>query len=41
MLIKNNYVHADCHGGNIFAKIYEKPLTFITGIKDYLKYKFQ
>jgi predicted unusual protein kinase regulating ubiquinone biosynthesis (AarF/ABC1/UbiB family) len=24
MLMKNNFVHADCHGGNILVEIQEK-----------------
>ena len=37
MLIKNNFVHADCHGGNIIISMSEKPYNFFTEVWDFLK----
>jgi predicted unusual protein kinase regulating ubiquinone biosynthesis (AarF/ABC1/UbiB family) len=37
MLMKNNFIHADCHGGNIMVTIKEKSQGFFVDIKD----KFQ
>jgi aarF domain-containing kinase len=30
MIMKNNFIHADCHGGNIFISTEEKPYNFFT-----------
>lgn len=40
MLMKNNFIHADCHGGNILVSIQEKSLTFFGEIWEYMKLKF-
>ncbi len=37
MLMKNNFVHADCHGGNIFISTVERPYNFFTEVWDFLK----
>ena len=37
MLMKNNFVHADCHGGNIIISTSEKPYNFFTEVWDFLK----
>lgn len=37
MLMKNNFIHADCHGGNIFVQIKDKSYNFVTEIRDCLK----
>lgn len=34
MLMKNNFIHADCHGGNIIVNIKEKSFTFADRIID-------
>lgn len=40
MLMKNNFIHADCHGGNILVKVSEKSQSVLSDIADYLKEKF-
>ena len=35
--MKNNFIHADCHGGNILVDIQEKSVTFFSEVWDYLK----
>lgn len=30
MLMKNNFIHADCHGGNIMVELYEESFNFFT-----------
>jgi predicted unusual protein kinase regulating ubiquinone biosynthesis (AarF/ABC1/UbiB family) len=37
MLMKNNFIHADCHGGNIFIEITDQYYNFLTEIRDSLK----
>jgi predicted unusual protein kinase regulating ubiquinone biosynthesis (AarF/ABC1/UbiB family) len=37
MLMKNNFVHADCHGGNILISSEERDYNFFTEVWDYLK----
>lgn len=37
MLMKNNFIHADCHGGNILVQMQEKSLTFFGELWDYIK----
>ena len=37
MLMKNNFVHADCHGGNFFVSYEERPYNFFTEVWDFLK----
>jgi predicted unusual protein kinase regulating ubiquinone biosynthesis (AarF/ABC1/UbiB family) len=37
MLMKNNFIHADCHGGNIFIEIREQSYNFMTEIRDSMK----
>lgn len=37
MLMKNNFIHADCHGGNIFIEIREQSFNFLTEIRDSIK----
>ena len=39
MLMKNNFIHADCHGGNILVKLSEKSQSVLSGITDYMKEK--
>lgn len=40
MLMKNNFIHADCHGGNIFIEITEQSYNFLTEIRDTIKEVF-
>ena len=35
--MKNNFVHGDCHGGNIIIDIQEQSYNIFTEIKAYLK----
>ena len=35
MLIQHNFVHADCHGGNILVSIKDLPLTPATYLRNY------
>jgi predicted unusual protein kinase regulating ubiquinone biosynthesis (AarF/ABC1/UbiB family) len=35
--MKNNFIHADCHGGNILIEIREKSYSWFTEIKDFFK----
>lgn len=37
MLMKNNFIHADCHGGNIIVSIQERKYNFFTEVRDFLK----
>lgn len=37
MLMKNNFIHADCHGGNIMVTIKERSNSAIDNIKDLFK----
>lgn len=37
MLMKNNFIHADCHGGNILVDIQEKSVSFFSEVWDYVK----
>ena len=37
MLIKHNFIHADCHGGNIFVEITKKKNSFLS----YMTYYYQ
>ena len=39
MLMKNNFIHADCHGGNILVKISERSSSFFSEMYEYLKKK--
>lgn len=32
MLMKNNFIHADCHGGNIMVELYEESYNFFSEI---------
>lgn len=41
MLMKNNFIHADCHGGNIMVEIHERGYNFFTEIRDFIKEKWQ
>jgi len=34
MLMKNNFIHADCHGGNILVRIKERSGSFFETVKD-------
>lgn len=36
MLMKNNFIHADCHGGNIMVRITERSNSAIDKVKDLL-----
>ena len=40
MLMKNNFIHADCHGGNIFIDVKEQSYNFFTEIYGFLKETF-
>lgn len=40
MLMKNNFIHADCHGGNILVEVSKQSATFFSEIKAYLKQKY-
>lgn len=40
MLMINNFIHADCHGGNILVEIRDRTPTFFGEIWDYLKDRF-
>jgi len=37
MLMKNNFIHADCHGGNIFVELKQQSYNFFTEIRDIIK----
>ena len=37
MLMKNNFIHADCHGGNILIEMREKSYSWFAEIKDFFK----
>ena len=37
MLMKNNFVHADCHGGNIFIQTKQQSYNFFTQIWDFCR----
>ena len=37
MLMKNNFIHADCHGGNILIELTEPKYSFFGEIKEYAK----
>ena len=37
MLMKNNFIHADCHGGNIMVTIKERSNGILFNIKDMAK----
>lgn len=37
MLMKNNFIHADCHGGNIFIEIKDQSYNFFTEVRDFFK----
>ena len=39
MLMVNNFIHADCHGGNILVDIRERTPTFFGEIWDYISEK--
>lgn len=41
MLMKNNFIHADCHGGNIIVDIQERSYNFFTEIRDFVKEKLK
>jgi predicted unusual protein kinase regulating ubiquinone biosynthesis (AarF/ABC1/UbiB family) len=36
MLFKHNFVHTDCHAGNILVKIKDNPNEFMTKVNDFL-----
>ena len=36
MLFKNNFVHTDCHAGNILVKIHESPNELATKFNHFL-----
>lgn len=40
MLMKNNYIHADCHGGNILVKIEQKSDDISSQIKEFFRYNY-
>jgi len=40
MLMKNNFIHADCHGGNIFVDIQEQYYNWFTEVVSYVKEVF-
>jgi predicted unusual protein kinase regulating ubiquinone biosynthesis (AarF/ABC1/UbiB family) len=35
MLMKNNFIHADCHGGNLFIEIKQQSYNFFTEVWDF------
>ncbi len=37
MLMKNNFIHADCHGGNIIIELRKEKPSFFGEIKDYAR----
>ena len=39
MLMKNNFIHADCHGGNILVKVSEKSQSVLGEVADFFKEK--
>lgn len=39
MLMKNNFIHADCHGGNILVEVTKESATFFGEIWEYLRSK--
>lgn len=39
MLMKNNFIHADCHGGNILVELTQQSTSFFGEIWEYLKEK--
>lgn len=39
MLMKNNFIHADCHGGNILVELTHQSTSFFGEIWEYLKEK--
>lgn len=41
MLMKNNFIHADCHGGNIIVEIQERYYNFFTEIMDFVREKYR
>lgn len=40
MLMKNNFIHADCHGGNILIELTEPEYSFFGEIREYVKENF-
>lgn len=40
MLMKNNFIHADCHGGNILIELTEPEYSFFGEIREYAKENF-
>ena len=39
MLMKNNFIHADCHGGNILVELTQQSTSFFGEIWEYIKEK--
>lgn len=35
--MKNNFIHADCHGGNIFVEVKQQSYNFFTELWDFFK----
>lgn len=40
MLMKNNFIHADCHGGNILVEVTKQSTSFFGEIWDYITEKY-
>jgi predicted unusual protein kinase regulating ubiquinone biosynthesis (AarF/ABC1/UbiB family) len=37
MLMKNNFIHADCHGGNIIIEMNKPKVSFLGELADYAR----
>ncbi len=37
MLMKNNFIHADCHGGNIIIEMNKSKTSFFSELLEYAK----
>lgn len=35
--MKNNFIHADCHGGNIIIEMNEPEISFVSEVFEYAK----
>jgi aarF domain-containing kinase len=38
--MKNNFIHADCHGGNILVEVTKQSVSFASEVKSYLLEKY-
>ena len=40
MLMKNNFIHADCHGGNILVEVTKQSASFFSEVSAFLHEKY-